>query len=172
MQHFNRHEIIEQLTPVVENTAMRYNLIPIEISLEKENANWFLRIFIYSADHPVSLQDCENLTRGLDNFLDELMPFKYYLEVSSPGLDRKIKSEKEYLIFRGKQAVLKLKEPVDSEKEVLAGKKVQKIGGEKKIEVKILDYNPGTGLKILKLNTNKEYTIKLENITSAQLEEK
>jgi ribosome maturation factor RimP len=172
VQHFNRHEIIEKLTPVVENTAMRYNLIPIEISLEKENAHWFLRIFIYSNDHPVSHQDCENLTRGLDSFLDELMPFKYYLEVSSPGLDRKIKSEREYLIFKGSQAVLKLKEPIDKEEEILVGKKTEKVGGERKIRVKILDYNPGFGLKILKLNTNKEYIIKLENITSARLEEK
>ena len=36
-EHFNKKEIIEKLLPVVENTAMRYNLIPLEVSLEKEN---------------------------------------------------------------------------------------------------------------------------------------
>ena len=39
------------ITPVIENTAMRYGLIPLEVSLERENNREFLRIFIYSADH-------------------------------------------------------------------------------------------------------------------------
>jgi len=73
--------------PVIENTAMRYNLIPLEVSFEKESGHWFLRIFIYSSDHPVNHSDCEHITRGLGDLLDELIPFKYYLEVSSPGLD-------------------------------------------------------------------------------------
>ena len=106
-EHFNKKEILEKLVPVVENTAMRYNIIPLEVSLEKENAHWFLRIFIYSPDHPVSHQDCENITRGLGDFLDELIPFKYYLEVSSPGLNRKMKSTREYVIFKGKNIIVK-----------------------------------------------------------------
>jgi len=112
-EHFNKREILQDLIPVVENTAMRYNLIPLEVSLEKENSHWFLRIFIYSPDHSVSHQDCENITRGLGDFLDELIPFKYYLEVSSPGLNRKLKSPREYTIFAGKDVILKVKTPLD-----------------------------------------------------------
>ena len=40
-EHYNKKEILNSLIPVVENTAMRYNLIPLEVSLEKENAHWF-----------------------------------------------------------------------------------------------------------------------------------
>ena len=88
-EHFNKKEILSAIIPVIENTAMRYNLIPIEISFEKENGHWFLRIFIYSNDHPVNHKDCENVTRSIGDMLDEIIPFKYYLEVSSPGLDKK-----------------------------------------------------------------------------------
>ena len=88
----NKRELIETITPVIENTAMRYGLIPLEILLERENNRQFLRIFIYSPDHNVSHLDCENMSRGLGDMLDELIPFKYFLEVSSPGLDRKFKS--------------------------------------------------------------------------------
>ena len=42
----NKRELIETITPVVENTAMRYGLIPLEILLERENNRQFLRIFI------------------------------------------------------------------------------------------------------------------------------
>ena len=45
--------------------------------------------------------------------MDELIPFKYYLEVSSPGLERRLKSTKEYLIFKGHNIVVKVKEPIE-----------------------------------------------------------
>ena len=118
-QEINRHEIIEKITPLIENTAMRFNLIPVEIDFSKENHRWFLRIYLFSYDHNVTLDDCENVTRSLEDFLDELIPCKYYLEVSSPGLERKFKSEKEYLIFRGKNISIKLKEqPQDGSEQI------------------------------------------------------
>ena len=100
----NKSEILKNITPLIENASMKLNLIPIEISFEKENGKWFLRIFIYKNDGTVSLDDCENLTRALNTHLDELIDVKYYLEVSSPGLDRKLKSSREYVIFRGKKS--------------------------------------------------------------------
>lgn len=157
-EHFNKKEVIEAITPVIENTAMRYNLIPLEISLVKESERWFLRIFIYSSDHPVTLQDCENVTRGLGELLDELIPFKYYLEVSSPGIDRKLKSPLEYVVFKGKTAVIKVKNPIDET-------------SDKKIEGRLIDYQEGVGLKVLKFNSKMEHTISLDNIFSVQLDE-
>ena len=104
-QEVNRLEVLEAITPLIENTAMRFNLVPIEIDFSKENHRWFLRIYLYSQDRSITLEDCENVTRSLEGFLDELIPVKYYLEVSSPGLERKFKSEKEFIIFKGKELV-------------------------------------------------------------------
>ena len=42
-QQFNKKQVIEKIMPVIENTAMRHNLIPLEVSFEKENGHWFLR---------------------------------------------------------------------------------------------------------------------------------
>ena len=131
----NKRELIETITPVIENTAMRYGLIPLEILLERENNRQFLRIFIYSPDHNVSHLDCENMSRGLGDMLDELIPFKYFLEVSSPGLDRKFKSEKEYIIFKGHEVIIKLKNSVEGIEP-------------KTFEAKLLDYNEAFGVKI------------------------
>lgn len=155
-EHLNRKEIIDTITPVIENTAMRYNLIPLEIALVKESEHWFVRIFIHSMAHPVTHEDCTNITRGLGELLDELIPFKYYLEVSSPGIDRKLKSVREYIVFKGRGAVVKVKNPLDET-------------GEKKISARLLDYQEGVGLKILKFDTKKEHTVPLENIFSVQL---
>ena len=112
-QDINRFEILEKITPLIENTAVRFNLVPIEIEFVKENHRWFLRIYLYSYDHDITLDDCEKVSRSLSDFLEELIPFKYYLEVSTPGIERKLKSDKEYLIFRGKDINLKLREAVD-----------------------------------------------------------
>lgn len=153
----NKRELIETITPVIENTAMRYGLIPLEILLERENNRHFLRIFIYSPEHSVSHLDCENMSRGLGDMLDELIPFKYYLEVSSPGLDRKFKSEKEYIIFKGHNVIIKLKNSVEGI-------------DAKTFEAKLTDYNESFGIKIE--YKNQEFIIPLEKIHSTKLNDK
>ena len=153
----NRRELMETITPVIENTAMRYGLIPLEILIERENNRHFLRIFIYSPDHNVSHLDCENLSRGLGDMLDELIPFKYYLEVSSPGLDRKFKSEKEYIIFKNHDVLIKLKNSVEGI-------------DEKTFEAKLLDYNESFGVKVE--YKNNEIVIPMEKIHYTKLNDK
>ena len=150
LQQYVNHEL-------PENTAMRYGLIPLEILLERENNRQFLRIFIYSKDHSVSHLDCENMSRGLGDMLDELIPFKYFLEVSSPGLDRKFKSEKEYIIFKGHDVIIKLKNSVDG---------IQA----KTFEAKLLDYNESFGIKIE--YENQEFIIPIEKIHYTKLNDK
>ena len=153
-ESFNKKELIETITPVIENTAMRYGLIPLEISFEKENNRNFLRIYIYSSNHNVSHLDCENMSRGLGDMLDELIPFKYYLEVSSPGLDRKFKSEKEYIIFKGHKVIIKLKNSIPQ---------LQK----KTLEALLIDYSESYGIKIK--YENQELIIPLEKIQYTKL---
>lgn len=153
----SKKELIQTITPVIENTAMRYGLIPIEISFEKESGKNFLRIFIYSTKHSVSHLDCENISRGLGDMLDELIPFKYYLEVSSPGLNRKFKSEREYIIFKNHDVTIKLKNQIsDVEQKV--------------IDAKLLDYNESFGIKIE--YDNKVITIPMDNIQYTKLNDK
>lgn len=155
-QTYNRKEILENITPIIENTAMRCGVIPIEIELVKESARWFLRIYLYSHERDISIEDCEKVSRGLDNLLDELIPFKYYLEVSSPGVEKKLKSEKEYIIFNGKSIDLKLKKPLFENED-------------KHFVCRILDYNTTDGLTVHRYMDKKDYTIKLEDIASANL---
>jgi len=155
-QDINRHEILDKIAPLIENTAMRYGYIPIEIEFIKENHRWFLRIYLYSKEKDVTLDDCENVTRSLNDFLDELIPVKYYLEVSSPGLERKFKSDKEFLYFKGRRISLKLREPLNGETEKI-------------FKGEILDWDDNEGLKFLRFNDGEELQIPKENIQSAKL---
>ena len=78
------------------------------------------------------------------------------MEVSSPGIERKIKSEKEYLIFKGKDITLKLKQPIDE-------------SGEKQFVAKIVDFDSNEGLTVYTYKDKKDVLIKKENIISARL---
>ena len=155
-QDINRHELLEKITPLIENTAMRFGYIPIEIEFVKENHRWFLRIYLYSKEKDVTLDDCENVTRSLNDFLDELIPVKYYLEVSSPGLERKFKSNKEFVYFQGRRISLKLKEPLEGE--------IEKI-----FKGEIINWDDNLGLTFLRFEDGSELQIPKENIQSAKL---
>ena len=155
-EQINRHEVLNKITPLIENTAMRFDLIPIEIDFEKENHRWFLRIFLFAKGRGVTLEDCENVTRSLNDFLDELIPCKYYLEVSSPGLERKLKSNREYLLFQGSNIILKLKSGVGEDES-------------KFFKAKILDFRETEGLKVLRLEDEREFLIAQDKILSARL---
>ena len=155
-EYINKRELVEKITPVIDNTLMRFGLVPVEVELVKENHKWFLRIFIYSMEREVGIDDCERVSRSLSDFLEELIPFKYYLEVSSPGIERKLKSDKEYLIFKGKDINIKLKEPVDE-------------SGEKMFVAKIVDFDENTGLTVFAYKDKQNILIKKDNIISAKL---
>lgn len=155
-QHFNKHEVMSKITPVIENIAAKHNLIPIEISLVNDSNRWFLRIFIYSMTHSITHEDCENITRGLNDYLDEIIPVNYYLEVSSPGTDRKLKSEKEYSIFIGKKAKIKLKKPLNE-------------NDGKTIMATLDEYQKGIGLKVIQEGSNQEIMLPTDSISSIKL---
>lgn len=155
-EHFNKKELMEKLIPLIENTAMRFNVVPVEIDFAKENHKWFLRIYIHSKDRNITLEDCENISRSLGDFLDELIPFKFNLEISSPGIERKLKSDKEYLIFAGKDIKLKLKNGI--------GENYDKV-----FVCKIVDFDETRGLTVYLYSTKTEVLIQKENIISARL---
>lgn len=155
-EHFNKKELLEKLVPLVENTAIRFNFIPVEIDFSRENHRWYLRIYIFSKEREITLDDCERMSRSIGDFLDELIPFKFNLEISSPGMERKIKSDKEFLIFVGKDIQLKLKNGIDDTYE-------------KQFVGKIIDFEETKGLTVYLYGTKKEVTILRENIQSARL---
>ena len=155
-QEINRHEILEKIKPLIENTSMRFGFIPIETDFVKENHRWFVRIFLYSSEKDVTLDDCENITRSLNEFLDEIIPVKYFLEVSSPGLERKFKSEKEFEIFKGRRISLKLKQALPNETERI-------------FKGEIIDWDENEGLTFLRFDDGEELLIPKDNIQSAKL---
>ena len=83
----------EKLRPVIEE--MGYELV--EVSYEKENGGMSL-IFTIDKDGGVTVDDCEIVNKKIDPILDEMNPTDdkpYTLVVSSPGLDRPLKTDRD-----------------------------------------------------------------------------
>lgn len=104
----------EKLRPVVE--GMGYELV--EVSFEKENGGMSL-VFTIDKEEGVTIDDCEIVNRKLDPILDELNPTDdkpYTLVVSSPGLDRPIKTDRDLARAAGKEIDLTLFAKQDGKK--------------------------------------------------------
>lgn len=150
----NKKEILAKISPIIDKVGDNLNLVVLETDFIRESGIWYLRIYIYSEDHPISHTDCENFTRELGDWLDTLIPVPYYLEVSSPGIDRKLKSVREYNIFRGKKIEIKLKRPLEDTR---------------KLQARIIKYTSEDGLEVENISTGKTIYIKDDNISSARL---
>lgn len=89
----------------------------VDVEYVKEGSDWFLRVYI---DKPegISLDDCESVSRPLNKELDELDPIShnFYLEVSSPGLERPFKKPGDYNKAIGSLIEIKLFKAVDGAK--------------------------------------------------------
>ena len=102
------------LMPIVE--AKGFELVDVE--WVKEGANWYLRAYI-DKENGITVDDCEEVSRALSDLLDEedFISENYILEVSSPGLDRPLKKEKDFARSIGKDVEVKLFKAIKKEKE-------------------------------------------------------
>lgn len=96
--------------PVAE--GLGYSLFDVEYV--KEGPDHFLRLYI-TKESGIAIEDCEAMSRAVDPLLDEadFIKDRYYLEVSSVGLDRPLKKEKDFAYFMGEMIEVKLFRPLD-----------------------------------------------------------
>ena len=108
-------EIVEELAvPIIEENQCDL----VDIEYVKEGANWYLRLYI-DKQGGVTVEDCQRVSEALSDVLDEVDPIdhSYILEVSSPGLDRPLKTQRDFDYFKGREVEIKLYSPVDGKKE-------------------------------------------------------
>ncbi|MCX7843551.1 MAG: ribosome maturation factor RimP [Clostridia bacterium] len=89
----------------------------VDVEFVKEGANWYLRVYI---DKPsgVTIDDCQVISEGLSEVLDKEDPIEqsYFLEVSSPGLERPLKKDSDFEKYKGETVEVKLFEAIEGKK--------------------------------------------------------
>ena len=78
-----------------------------DVRFEKEGTEWYLRFFIDKDG--LTIEDCENFSRAMDPILDEADPIekRYVMEVSSPGIERKLNNDEQIRRYLGYLATVK-----------------------------------------------------------------
>ena len=108
--------ITQRIEEIAQRVARPEGIEVVEVEVKGGGKNQFVRI---SIDKPegVSHADCELVSQQVGTILDveDLVPGRYTLEVSSPGVERKLLKPDDYERFRGKLAKVTLREPVENQ---------------------------------------------------------
>ncbi len=142
-------EIVTEIAlPIVQEAGCEL----VDVEFVKEGSDWFLRVYIDKPDG-ISLDDCESVSRPLSKKLDEIDPIShnFYLEVSSPGLERPFKKPRDYTKAIGSLIEIKLFKAVD---------------GTKRFEGELLAYD-GQSITI-KTEKNENHQFMMEQISKAK----
>lgn len=92
-----------------------------EITFDKIGQDWILTVYIDNDNHDISIDDCEIVSRTLSPYLDETDPIEpsYILEVSSPGIDRPLKTNEDFNDAIGTMIEVKLYKKFNGKKEFI-----------------------------------------------------
>lgn len=113
----SRRQIVERVEELASEVSESLGIQLVDVELVNEDSTRILRIYIEKAGG-VGLDDCEAVSRRLDKQLDEedMFDISYMLEVSSPGLERKLKKDREYDIFAGRYIQINTYAPIAERK--------------------------------------------------------
>ncbi len=113
-------KVIAAVREAISETVNRLGFDIWDIEYKKIGSDFHLTITIDS-ENGVDIDDCETVHRAIDPLLDEADPIEeaYYLDVSSPGLERDIRTKEHYLALVGEKISVKLFAPVNKRKEYI-----------------------------------------------------
>lgn len=112
---------LERVRELAERVAASYGLDIFDVELKREGGQQVLRVFVdrpgpaAKPEESVSIDDCARVAEDLGTLLDveDVIPSGYTFEVSSPGLDRPLRSADDYRRFAGRWAKIVTSQPVE-----------------------------------------------------------
>lgn len=117
-EYYMSKSIKETVFEIGDAVAGKLGMFLVDASFDKENGEKFLRLYI-DKEGGVTLDDCESFSRSFEAEFDKADPIEeaYCLEVNSPGVDRVLKTEREFLHYVGRDVDVKLYSAIDGKKE-------------------------------------------------------
>ena len=109
---------VKAVWDIVEPFDEELGVVIWDVRFLKEGSSWYLRIFI-DKDGGVSIDDCVDLTHAINKPLDEADPIEqaYFLEVSSPGVERDLVRDEHFTAYIGEKIKVKMIRPVEGKRE-------------------------------------------------------
>jgi len=151
------HTYHEEMRRLIEPLLESENMELIDIECLKMKSRWLVRIYI-DKDSGVTINDCSEISKQAGDLLDvhDVPPGPYTIEVSSPGLDRPLTRDKDFIKYLGHKVHVRVGE---------------KIEGIKNFRGKLIDYLDENGKKILIIDiSGRAYRIPKDVVMKARLE--
>ncbi|MGL4344602.1 MAG: ribosome maturation factor RimP [Cellulosilyticaceae bacterium] len=113
----NKKQIVDKVTEYLQPITDGFMYEIVDVEFVKEGPTYYLRIYI-DKEGGITIDDCQKTSRAIEAVLDEKDPIElpYMLEVSSPGLDRILKKDKDFERFNGNVVDVKLYKALNKQK--------------------------------------------------------
>ncbi|MPM57617.1 Ribosome maturation factor RimP [bioreactor metagenome] len=112
-------KITSTVDQLIRSTVESLGMELVDVEFAKDKQTGYLLTVYIDKEGGVTMDDCERVSVAIDPILDQADPIEqsYYLCVSSPGLDRPLKKDADFIKYTGKKIIVKLYSPIDKEKE-------------------------------------------------------
>ena len=113
MQKEKKENLLARIERIVLPVTNELGLDLVDVEYLQDGGYWYMRVYVEKENDEISLDDCAKVSNRIDEDVDGLVPEKFFLEVSSPGIERPLKKETDYTRFTGQKARLILKHKMD-----------------------------------------------------------
>ncbi|MDU1909872.1 ribosome maturation factor RimP [Fusobacterium sp.] len=116
MEKNNKENILKKIEAIVTPVVNKMNLSLVDIEYLQDGGYWYVRVYVENLEGDITLEDCAAISNEIDEDIDSLIEQRFFLEVSSPGIERPLKKIEDYIRFKGEKSKLSLKHKVDDNK--------------------------------------------------------
>jgi ribosome maturation factor RimP len=111
-------EVVDRIRAMIHPIVLNEGMEVVDIEYRRESGGWVLRLLL-DKEGGVTVDDCTRISQEVGRSLDieDLIQTSYTLEVSSPGLNRPLKAEKDFLKYRGRLVKVKTIDPIHNRRQ-------------------------------------------------------
>jgi len=109
-------KVIEKIEKIVDPVLKEMKLELVDVEYLQDGGYWYVRVYIECLDKEVSLDDCAKVSLAIDEDIDKIIDKKFFLEISSPGIERPLKKPRDFIRFQGSKIRVSLKHKLNDKK--------------------------------------------------------
>ena len=112
----NQQKIIEKIEKIVTPVVNEMALSLVDIEYMQDGGYWYVRIYVENLNGEITLEECAAISGKIDEDVDKLIEQRFFLEVSSPGIERPLKKIEDFIRFKGEKIKVSLKHKINDKK--------------------------------------------------------
>lgn len=116
MEKEDKLKVIEKIEKIIDPTLKEFGLELVDVEYLQDGGYWYVRIYIEYLDKEISLGDCAKVSLAVGDDIDKIIDKKFFLEISSPGIERPLKKPEDFIRFQGSKIKVSLKHKLNDKK--------------------------------------------------------